>query len=321
MPTGARLNILSLDGGGVRGIVAATTLLHVERQTEQPVHELFDLVAGTSAGALVALLLTTPEQNGKLPRDASQTVQAFSDHAARIFPLDPLRGGPRRPRPYSQTPVKQVARRLLGEHRLSDCVVPVLVPTYDMAAAKPYVFDSALAQHDPSQDRPLVDVVLSAIAAPFYFQPSKLLADDEHPHSRLLIDGGVFANNPALIALRRGRQIRGNGRPKVLSVSTGGHTRLADAAKGYDWKNPKRLGRSLADFIGLVFDANSGMAHELLHSELPEEDYYRVEIQLPANLDSLDDSREETLAALQAQVEPALRGERFKRFLGSLVEN
>src|SRR5437879_994464 len=82
----AAFKVLSVDGGGIRGIIPALLLAAIEAQTKRPICELFDLIAGTSTGGIIALGLTKPGEGGKPEKSASDVVKLYEEEGAEIFP-------------------------------------------------------------------------------------------------------------------------------------------------------------------------------------------------------------------------------------------
>src|SRR6202165_3519659 len=80
-----QLRILSIDGGGIRGIIPAKVLAKIEELTQQTVAELFDVIAGTSTGGILALGLTCPGADRKLMHAASDLVDLYANKGAAIF--------------------------------------------------------------------------------------------------------------------------------------------------------------------------------------------------------------------------------------------
>ena len=85
MTTNKTINILSIDGGGVRGLIPAVLLAEIERRTGRPIAELFDLVAGTSIGGVLALALARPREGRTPPLSAQELVDLFQVSAPRVF--------------------------------------------------------------------------------------------------------------------------------------------------------------------------------------------------------------------------------------------
>ena len=77
--------VLSLDGGGIRGIIPALVLAHLERQMGAPASEFFDLIVGTSTGGILALGLSLQEQQGRSLLAAKRMVALYERHGAQIF--------------------------------------------------------------------------------------------------------------------------------------------------------------------------------------------------------------------------------------------
>jgi patatin-like phospholipase/acyl hydrolase len=220
--------VLAIDGGGMRGLLAARVLEALEARAGLPVSALFDLVAGTSTGAILALGLVAPAADRAGPRfAASDLVALYRTHGRDIFgrsllqrirSLGGLAGPKHDPRAH-----ERVLRQYLGDARLSDALVPVLVTAYDTAAAQPYLFKS---YREPRPDGTPVDDELmwqaarASSAAPTYFPPFALAPADGGAE-RSLVDGGVYANNPAMCALADAYKLFGGGRSRYLVVSIG----------------------------------------------------------------------------------------------------
>ena len=79
------VSILSIDGGGIRGIIPATFLIEFEKRTGKPICELFDLIAGTSTGGILAAALTLPNSLGKPEYSAEQVHSAYLEYSGTIF--------------------------------------------------------------------------------------------------------------------------------------------------------------------------------------------------------------------------------------------
>src|SRR6266545_3368830 len=71
--------VLALDGGGMRGLIPAQVLAYLERRARRPVHELFDLVAGTSTGGLLSLALTIPRPEASEPYTAEGAIELYRE--------------------------------------------------------------------------------------------------------------------------------------------------------------------------------------------------------------------------------------------------
>jgi hypothetical protein len=202
----ARFRILSVDGGGIRGLISVLVLAEVERRLERrlgrptPITDHFHLFAGTSTGGLIALALTAPKRVG-----TGELASFYTEDGPRIFhrglgrELTTLWGyaGPK----YSAEPLRRAIEARLGDAKVSEAARDVLLTSYDMKASEPHFFKRWRALQSGERDLPIVDAALATAAAPTYF-PSHRVGE------RALVDGGVFANNPAVAAIAEalGRQ-------------------------------------------------------------------------------------------------------------------
>ncbi len=194
--------ILSIDGGGIRGLVPALVLAEIEHQTGKPISSLFDLIAGTSTGGILALALTCPGTDGTPKYPATKLVDLYASGTRhQIFPAQFLGGvkqlfGPK----YSARGIETVLREYFGEARLKDVITDVFIPAYEIETRNPFFFRSSRAKADPAEyDYPLWRVARATSAAPTYFPPAE--ADAGSGKSWFNVDGGLYANNPSIWAM------------------------------------------------------------------------------------------------------------------------
>jgi patatin-like phospholipase/acyl hydrolase len=192
--------ILSIDGGGIRGLVPALVLADIEQRTSRPICELFDLIAGTSTGGIIALGLTCPGDAGKPRYRARDLVDLYLKEGRRIFPHEFLGTLRQLVRPkYAARGIEDTLHSYFGEARLNQALVDVFVPAYEIQARDPFFFRSSRARTDPNTfDYPMWAVARATSAAPTYFPPFEATALGGQRWA--LVDGGVFANNPAIWA-------------------------------------------------------------------------------------------------------------------------
>src|SRR3954447_1455334 len=172
------MKILAIDGGGIRGLIPALVLAEIEKRTGRPTSSLFDLVAGTSTGAIIACALTRPA-----PMSAEHVAAIYEEEGPLIFHASLLKritslGGVIDER-YDARGLVSSLQRHLGTARLADAVTGILVTVYDLEARQ-------ALQLRREDDVSMVDAAHASSAAPTYFEPVRLGA-------RTLIDGGVFA--------------------------------------------------------------------------------------------------------------------------------
>ncbi|CAD6245522.1 unnamed protein product [Miscanthus lutarioriparius] len=210
------VTVLSIDGGGVRGIIPATILAFLEEKLQEldgpdaRIANYFDVVAGTSTGGLLTAMLTAPGQNGRPLFDAKDLAQFYIDHSPKIFPqknwiLSKIAGTLRMVRgpKYDGKYLHALLRQYLGDMRLDRALTNVVIPTFDIAFLQPTIFSSFEAINDVSKDALLSDVCISTSAAPTYLPGHQFETKDKDgkPRAFNLIDGGVAANNPTLLAM------------------------------------------------------------------------------------------------------------------------
>ena len=142
-------NVLSIDGGGIRGIIPARILQHIEEQADRPICELFDLIAGTSTGGLIALALTRPmgtdgDQLTQPAHSAEDLVRLYMEEGEIIFDRsiwDRIRSVDGwADEKYPARGIRRVLRTCFRDFRLSKAIegVEVLIPSYDMRGTRPY---------------------------------------------------------------------------------------------------------------------------------------------------------------------------------------
>ncbi|KAL5982416.1 Proteolipid protein 2 [Asimina triloba] len=213
---GNLITILSIDGGGIRGIIPATILSFLESQLQEldgedaRIADYFDVIAGTSTGGLMTAMLTAPNEKGR-PLFAAKDIKAFYlNHCPKIFPQ--IRGpfsnliqmfkallGPR----YNGKYLHALLRERLGKTRLHETLTNVVIPTFDIKQLQPTIFSSYEVKSKPSLDALLSDICIGTSAAPTYLPAHHFENKDSEGKAREfnLIDGGVAANNPALFAI------------------------------------------------------------------------------------------------------------------------
>lgn len=317
-----RVRVLALDGGGIRGIIPAKVLSVLEQLAERPVVELFDVIVGTSIGGIAALALVLPRDDGP-PAPASEIGEFYTRNSPTIFPKAPVAfprtredlrelisrvgmqaaifgsnpewGNAR----YSPEGIEHALRDQFGEAHLSDALIDVVVTAYDIQTSSPMLFRSADARSNPDADFLMRDVARATSAAPTAFPPLHLKTPDGTDH--ILIDGGIFANNPAMIAYGeamrlaawRGFRFKGI---DLVSIGTG---LPPDEEVEYE----EFISRSWLRLAEDIFEAaNRGQCslYDSLLRSLLEDHYTRFQSVLPAEANfAMDDASEANIAALR----------------------
>jgi len=204
----ALFTILSIDGGGIRGIIPAMILAEIERRTGCRTAELFDLIAGSSTGGILALGLTVPQEKGKRPKyKASQLVSFYEKDGKEVFhsfwhDVVSLHG--LIDERYPSDRFEKVLRKYLGsETTLSEAFTDVLITSYEIETCRPFFFTrrNARANHSGRLNPRMWEVARCTSAAPTYFTPFQVTRSRRSQLPPLtFIDAGVFVNNPTLCA-------------------------------------------------------------------------------------------------------------------------
>ncbi|KAL2318606.1 hypothetical protein Fmac_032482 [Flemingia macrophylla] len=206
---GNLVTFLSIDGGGIRGIIPATIIAFLESQLQEldgedaRLADYFDVISGTSTGGLVTAMLTAPDNNNRPLFSAKEirpftwnTVQKFSHSIAKLVRS---MGGPK----YDGKYLHGLVREKLGDIRLHETLTNVVIPTFDIRSMQPVVFSSYQVKKSTILDAKLSDICISTSAAPTYLPAYNFSNQDSEGnlHEFNLIDGGVCANNPTLVSM------------------------------------------------------------------------------------------------------------------------
>jgi len=319
------IRILSIDGGGIRGIIAATVLR--ELLASRTAQDVFHLVTGTSTGGILACGLCRPD-----PLSPQDLIDLYAEHGHEIFTRPALRrlpGADLLEEKYSATSLEHHLRQQLGDTKLSDVRgVDLLVPSYAIElpvprpngeTRAPLFFRSwqAAGQDLPSgalnleYDFQLRDVARATSAAPTYFEPAAIRNAAGQQFG--MIDGGVFANNPAMCALVAAwRRYGSDHQFIVVSLGTGFLQRPIPLKKAQGWG---KIGW-LEPILSVLMDGNADTV-TFRAQELLGPDHHRFDIPLGVSRsephavnDDFDDASQENTAALLAKAADLVEGER-----------
>jgi patatin-like phospholipase/acyl hydrolase len=219
--------ILSIDGGGIRGILAGEIVAALETILQQKVidhkvriSEYVDYFAGTSTGAVLSMLYLSPV-NSNQPYFANEAVKLYLENGRRVFKKNrDLHSTDK----YSSEAIEELLSYYFGETKFSDLIKPALVTSYNIDKQDTHFFTG---YHDSGlQDDYFVKHIARATtAAPGFFPPAKI--SSLNGQWLTLVDGGVFANNPALCAFTEvlnASSAAGHSKPEdviLISIGTG----------------------------------------------------------------------------------------------------
>jgi patatin-like phospholipase/acyl hydrolase len=275
-------HILSLDGGGIRGVLTAALLERLEEGAPGFLGEV-DLIAGTSTGGILALGLAS----GMTPTEARELYERLGEHVFKDSFWDNLKDfGQARGAQYSNEYIKDELQKQFGSMKLSELKKRVIISSFNLdneatgfgkvRSWKPKYFHNFPGE-DSDGHETVVDIALRTSAAPTFF-----------PVYQGYVDGGVISNNPSMCALAQALQ-PDTGKQKLrdlrlLSVGTGYNPKFV-AAQDEDWG----FVQWAPHVISLMMEGSMGLADyqckQLLHNR-----YLRINpvLPVPVGLDGLD---------------------------------
>jgi uncharacterized protein len=274
--------ILSIDGGGIKGVFPASFLAHVEAALSlESVGNYFDLIAGTSVGGIIALGLG-------LGVSARAMADFFATDGRRIFPRHPiptgimrvLLGGQR----YKPDRLREALSRVFGSKLIGDSRVRLLIPAFDATKADIHIYKTP---HHPRlvMDHSLsaVEVSMATAAAPTYFPAY------DSKNCIALIDGGIWANDPVALAVVEGTSVLGWDPADIDVLSIGCTEEVIDfKQKGHGaffWCR-----RAVEAAMRGQSRSALGMARHLTGRDRSTERVVRIDPSVAANRFALDDA-------------------------------
>jgi len=309
--------ILSIDGGGIRGIIPGTILKYIETQIQQKTNnpdariaDYFDLIAGTSTGGILALALLCPGENNRPKYSASQAVDFYTTRGEEIFSVstwDKIKnlGGLLDERFPSES-LERVFKDYFDGINLSDLVKPCLITAYDIENREEIFFNKANA-HEKSRDFKVIDIARATSAAPTYFEAARIGNIDGTKHP--MIDGGVFANNPAMCALVEATKFKPVPRLDeifVLSLGTG-HDVKNEEKLTFDKIKDWGMGSWVKPLIDILMTANSHTVHyqlkKIFQNTGQTKRYFRMQTELISADSDMGNASPKNIQALISDAE------------------
>ncbi|MHB8910727.1 MAG: CBASS cGAMP-activated phospholipase [Syntrophales bacterium] len=186
-----RFQILSLDGGGIKGLFSAAVLAAIEEDLRIKITDRFDLIAGTSTGGIIAIAIGL----GMSPREI---VDFYLREGPKIFPnwfgVKQLQHWVYRK--FSPEPLITALRSCFKERLFGDSTKRLVIPSYNLGEDDVYIFRTPHAERLKRDYKvPAWKVALATSAAPTFFPCTREI------NNIRLIDGGVWANNPTMVAI------------------------------------------------------------------------------------------------------------------------
>jgi patatin-like phospholipase/acyl hydrolase len=267
--------ILSIDGGGIRGLLPATFLCEIESKIKEPIWKYFDLITGTSTGGIIALALAAGYTCEKIQK-------MYDEMASKVFPkkvwihklfaacLGSI---------YDISKLEHVLKlEYINEGKplcMRDGMTRLCIPAIDLTNGKVTVYKTPHSAVYPKEktffadaDKEMWQVALATSAAPIYFRPARL-------HKSYCADGGLWANNPSLVgiveAIQSGYELN---EIIVLSLGTG---ESAFQVEQNVAKNIRLWHWAPNGLIDLSFQSQSQAVQNQIRSLLMEANYMRIQ--------------------------------------------
>ena len=343
MPRKKKLTrILSIDGGGIRGILPGQILVELERilqvKSQDPnarLADYFDLFAGTSTGGILTCLYLCPESpRSSRPRyTAKQTVELYLERGDEIFDVSIWKqlqsAGGFIDEKFDAGALERALRDYGGNVRLSQLLKPCLITSYNIEKRYPHFFTQHDAAEKPSYDFYVREVARATSAAPTFFEAALVtsMTGTAYP----LVDGGLFANNPALCAYAEARSMRFPKRSRypvlkdmaILSLGTG------EIKKPYAYANAKDWGfvEWVRPVIDILMTANSDTVQyelgQMFDAVGRSAQYLRIVPTLHNASPDMDNASSSNLKALQEAgvITAAANRQALEAFAELLIQN
>ena len=264
-------HVLSLSGGGIRGLIQAVILGGIEEHTGKRTADLFDLIVGTSTGGILAATLTSPKGYS-----AEDLANMYVNQGKTIFSRSSWKAvksvGGLLDEKYNFRGLIQVLRQFHGNNSLSSSTVRTMLTSYDVTKQTGRYFKSW------RDTIGAVEACRATSAAPTYFEP-------EQYDGSALIDGGIGVNNPSMSAYAEAKRLFPEEEISLLSIGTGAITRpiTYEEAKGWgavDWVIP---------LISTMFNAQEKAADYQMRQILGD-NYMYLQTDLTDASDDMDDT-------------------------------
>lgn len=260
---GKYVRVLSIDGGGMRGLLALHCLDYLEKKSGRPVSELFDVMVGTSSGAFIVAALSAPLDRSTPRFTAAELIKEFPKVWSKTMetpvfhPLLSLEG---RTAPKYLTRVRQtVFQEFFGAAQVADALTTTILPAYSIQSRAPFLFASDMGKSTTfsgtsgraiteAGDYFLADAVTAATCNPAVASPSKI-PNTTGDQSELLIGAEIYANNPSLLALNEAL-LRFPGKQCVLISLGAGMESVAPEKNAVGWNvagSPEEIVRFAAE--------------------------------------------------------------------------
>jgi patatin-like phospholipase/acyl hydrolase len=313
----SKIRILSIDGGGIRGILPGVILTRLEYKLQNLVKDdsrrladYFDFFAGTSTGGILSLSYLIPNKEDRPLLTAQESVNLYLDRGDEIFDVNLWQklksAGGIADEKYSADELEEAIEDTFKDIMLKDLLKPCIISSYDVRNGKPHFFKQHKSENEVYNYK-VKDVARATSAAPTYFEAARIKNELGTPYA--LVDGGLFANNPCMVAYSEVRTMKFSGKVDyptakdmlIISIGTGSQS------KSYTYKKVKDWGQLqwVKPVIEIMMSGNSSTTHyyltqifDTLSSKKDKECYHRLEPTVKIADSKMDNASIDNLKAL-----------------------
>jgi patatin-like phospholipase/acyl hydrolase len=321
--------ILSIDGGGVRGLIPVRLLETLESRLSQrgvnaPFHKIFDLMAGTSTGGLIAAGLSAPRPGGSASEAAATIAELrnFYEREAREIFTSSITARLARAvtnplglfdETYDARPLEKLLKERFGWTSMASGLTRLVLTAYDIEQRKAVFMTNGLEGNGGRPDDYYFwQAVRATTALPAYFEPARI-ENLTRRHEEALIDGGVFMKNPTIPAYLEACKLGWEqDEIVILSLGTGrapGRPFLYKDAVGWGALGWMQMSKGVP-LVSIFTDGQTQTADyaaEHLFTALPNVTYHRLEADLPADAEGPDNARPGNIIALNGAADRVIR--------------
>ncbi len=306
--------VLCIDGGGMRGIIPVVLLQALERSLRRnggadDLAKYFDLISGTSTGGLISLALACDSAMPHLSNnqiDLDELLDTYMTMGDEIFqPKSLFSLAAIVSDRYSSSSIQNLCQRWFGARPLSDSKVPTLIMSYDLSEGRPFMMRS----YADEANYPAWVAARATSAAPTCFSPLEY-------DGKLLVDGGVIANNPSIYAYLEAKRLYPDCSIfHILSISTSGsyHTMSRESAKGLlNW----------AEHVSPMYSTAQKRTTDFVLENMKDVEYIRIDDTLPRAV-KMDEIEPSALMMMrhEAEVDSLKHAYEIEKYAKALIEN
>ena len=258
-------NILSIDGGGVKGIISSIVLRDLEQYIQTYSHnpsanlsDYFNLIAGTSTGSILSGLYLCPSKNGKAKYSAQDAYELYKEFSASVFgkkisyQLKSIFGLIRSK--YDNKTLYELLEKYFQDVKISELLKPCLITAYDLERESAYFFNTESAKKSKEKNFYLRDAILSSTAAPTFFPSVQI--ESIAKKQFCMIDGGVCCNNPSMCAFAEAIKMPAYTSIDKINIFSVGNLTKHSSSTCPQIKNRGLVGW-ISPFIDITFSANT----------------------------------------------------------------